>query len=276
MPAFPTVTLNDGNTIPQLGFGVWQVPDDVTADVVGTAIAAGYRSIDTAVVYENEAGVGAALNSSPVSREQLFITTKVWNSQQGYDKTLRAFDKSLARLGLDYLDLYLIHWPKPSQDLYADTWRALVELKRQGRLRSIGVSNFNSEHLQRIIDDSGVVPAVNQVELHPRFQQKSLREFHQRHGIATESWSPLGQGQLLDDATIQALAQKHGRTPAQVIVRWHLDSGLIVIPKSVTPARIRENFNVFDFKLDADDMRQLAALDSADGRIGPDPLTMDF
>jgi 2,5-diketo-D-gluconate reductase A len=276
MPASPTVTLNDGNTIPQLGFGVWQVPDDVTADVVGSAIAAGYRSIDTAVVYENEAGVGAALKSSPVPREQLFITTKVWNSQQGYDKTLRAFDKSLSRLGLDYLDLYLIHWPKPSQDLYADTWRALVELKRQGRLRSIGVSNFNIEHLQRIIDDSGVVPAVNQVELHPRFQQKQLREFHQRHRIATESWSPLGQGQLLEDATIKALAQKHGRSPAQIIVRWHLDSGLVVIPKSVTPARIRENFSVFDFQLDAGDMRSIESLDSANGRIGPDPLTMDF
>lgn len=276
MPASPIVTLNDGNTIPQLGFGVWQVPDDVTAEVVSTAIAAGYRSIDTAVVYENEAGVGAALERSTVPREQLFITTKVWNSQQGYDKTLRAFDKSLSRLGLDYLDLYLIHWPKPSQDLYAETWRALVELKRQGRVRSIGVSNFNIEHLQRIVDDSGIVPAINQVELHPRFQQKTLREFHQRHNIATESWSPLGQGQLLQDATIVALAQKHGRSPAQVIIRWHLDSGLVVIPKSVTPARIRENFNVFDFKLDADDLKKLATLDSADGRIGLDPLTMDL
>jgi 2,5-diketo-D-gluconate reductase A len=276
MPVSPTLTLNDGNTIPQLGFGVWQVPDDITADVVGTAIAVGYRSIDTAVVYENEAGVGAALAGSPVPREQLFITTKVWNSQQGYDKTLRAFDKSLSRLGLEYLDLFLIHWPKPSQDLYVETWRALVELRRQGRVKSIGVSNFNLEHLQRIVDDSGVAPAVNQVELHPRFQQKSLREFHRQFDIATESWSPLGQGQLLEEPAIKSLAQKHKRSPAQIIVRWHLDSGLIVIPKSVTPARIRENFNVFDFELDADDMQKIAALDSAGGRIGPDPETADF
>jgi 2,5-diketo-D-gluconate reductase A len=220
--------------------------------------------------------VGAALAGSPVPREQLFITTKVWNSQQGYDKTLRAFDKSLSRLGLEYLDLFLIHWPKPSQDLYVETWRALVELRRQGRVKSIGVSNFNIDHLQRIVDDSGVAPAVNQVELHPRFQQKSLREFHRQFDIATESWSPLGQGQLLEEPAIKSLAQKHKRSPAQIIVRWHLDSGLIVIPKSVTPARIRENFNVFDFELDADDMQKIAALDSAGGRIGPDPETADF
>lgn len=272
----PAILLNDGRSIPQLGFGVWQVPDDVTASVVLEAIAAGYRSIDTAVVYENESGVGAAIDVSPVPREQLFITTKIWNSQQGYDKTLRAFDKSLGRLGLDYLDLLLIHWPKPSQDLYVDTWRALVELQRQDRVRSIGVSNFNIDHLQRIIDASGVVPAVNQVELHPRFQQRELREFHRQQNIATESWSPLGQGQLLENPAIKALAQKYGRSAAQIILRWHLESGLIVIPKSVTPARIRENFNVFDFKLDAEDMQQIAALDSTDGRIGPEPLTADF
>lgn len=276
MALSPTLSLNDGHVIPQLGFGVWQVPDDVTADVVATAIAAGYRSIDTAVVYENETGVGAGIERAAVPREQLFIATKVWNSQQGYDRTLRAFDKSLTRLGLDYLDLYLIHWPDPRKDLYGETWRALVELRRQGRVRSIGVSNFNVEHLQRIIDDSGVVPALNQVELHPRFQQRALRDFHRRHGIATEAWSPLGQGQLLQDATVAAIAARHGRSAAQVILRWHLDSGIIAIPKSVTPARIRENFAVFDFALDAADHAQLAALDSADGRIGPDPLTADF
>lgn len=276
MALTPALALNDGHSIPQLGFGVWQVPDDITATVVGEALAAGYRSIDTAAVYENEAGVGTALKNSPVPREQLFITTKLWNSRQGFDQTLKSFDKSLSRLGLDYLDLFLIHWPKPSQDLYVESWRAFIELQRQGRIKSIGVSNFNIEHLQRIIDASGVVPAINQVELHPRFQQRKLREFHQQHGIKTESWSPLGQGQLLTDATIKSIAQKHGRSSAQIIVRWHLDSGLIVIPKSVTPARIRENFNVFDFRLDADDMNKLAALDSAEGRIGPDPETADF
>jgi 2,5-diketo-D-gluconate reductase A len=272
----PTIKLNDARLIPQLGFGVWQVPADVTATVVSEAIAAGYRSIDTAAVYENEAGVGAAIQQSSVPREQLFITTKLWNSRHGYDDALRSFDKSLNRLGLDYIDLFVIHWPAPRQNLYVEAWRALVELQRQGRSRSIGVSNFNIDHLQRIIDVSGVVPALNQVELHPRFQQQTLREFHAGCGIATEAWSPLGQGQLLEDATVRAVAKKHGRTAAQIILRWHLDNGVIAIPKSVTPTRIRENFAVFDFQLDADDMRELAALDRSDGRIGPDPETADF
>lgn len=272
----PAIKLNDARTIPQLGFGVWQIPSDVTAKVVGEAIAAGYRSIDTAAVYENEQGVGAAIQNSPVPREQLFIATKLWNSRHGYDEALRTFDKSLGRLGLDYVDLYLIHWPVPRQNRYVETWKALIELQRQGRVKSIGVSNFNIEHLQRIIDASGVVPVLNQVELHPRFQQKALREYHAQHGIATEAWSPLGQGQLLEDATIRVLAKKHSRSPAQIILRWHLDSGLIAIPKSVTPARIRENIAVFDFRLDADDMQKLNALDSADGRIGPDPEGADF
>ncbi|HSB97242.1 MAG TPA: aldo/keto reductase [Spongiibacteraceae bacterium] len=276
MATQPTIALNDTRVIPQLGFGVWQVPGDITAPVVSEAIAAGYRSIDTAAVYENEAGVGAALQNSSVPREQLFITTKLWNSRHGYDDALRSFDKSLSRLGLDYLDLFLIHWPAPRQNLYVEAWRALVELQRQGRVKSIGVSNFNIPHLQRIIDTSGVVPALNQVELHPRFQQKTLREFHAQHGIATEAWSPLGQGQLLEDVTVRAIANKHARSPAQIILRWHLESGLIAIPKSVTPARIRENFAVFDFRLDADDMRRLDGLDAADGRIGPDPETADF
>jgi 2,5-diketo-D-gluconate reductase A len=276
MQSQPMIQLNDDRAIPQLGFGVWQVPSDVTATVVGKAIAAGYRSIDTAAVYENEAGVGAAIKQNIVPRDQLFITTKLWNSRHGYDETLRSFDKSLSRLGLDYIDLFLIHWPNPQRNLYVDTWRALIELQKQGRAKSIGVSNFNIAHLQRIIDASGVVPALNQVELHVRFQQTALREFHARHDIATEAWSPLGQGQLLADASVRAIAKKHGRTSAQILLRWHLDSGLIAIPKSVTPTRIRENFAVFDFRLDADDMRNLNALDSADGRIGPDPETADF
>lgn len=276
MTSLPTIKLNDARTIPQLGFGVWQVPSDTTAAVVGAALAAGYRSIDTAAVYENEQGVGAAIKQGALPREQLFITTKLWNSRHGYDEALRSFDKSLSRLGLEYIDLFLIHWPAPRQNLYVEAWRALIELQRQGRVQSIGVSNFNIDHLQRIIDASGVVPVLNQVELHPRFQQKKLREFHTQHAIATEAWSPLGQGQLLEDVTVRAIAAKHQRSPAQIILRWHLDNGFIVIPKSVTPARIRENFAVFDFHLDADDIHQLNALDSADGRIGPDPETANF
>lgn len=271
----PIMTLNDGRRMPQLGFGVWQVPGDVTAAVVGEALAVGYRSIDTAVIYENEQGVGAGIAAAGLPREQVFVTTKLWNSQQGYGPTLRSFDESLKRLGLDYVDLFLIHWPVPRQGLYVETWRAFVELQRQGLVKSIGVSNFDIPHLQRIIDATGVVPAVNQVELHPRFQQRALREFHGRHAIATESWSPLGQGQLFDDPIVTALANKHGRSVAQIILRWHLDSGLVVIPKSVSPARIRENFAVFDFRLDDSDLRSLAALDCVDGRIGPDPESVE-
>lgn len=276
MTTQPTVTLNDGRVMPQLGYGVWQTPADITAEVVSEAIATGYCSIDTAEIYQNETGVGDAVHNAAVPREQLFITTKLWNSHQGYDETLRAFDKSLQRLRLDYVDLYLIHWPAPRQDRYLDSWKALIELQRQGRARSIGVSNFKPVHLQRIIDATGVVPVLNQIELHPRFQQREAREFHRNHNIATESWSPLGQGQLLQHPTIAALAKKHARTPAQVIVRWHLDNGLIVIPKTVTPARIHENFAVFDFRLDSDDLQQIAALDDPAGRIGPDPETASF
>lgn len=276
MTAQPLITLNNGNRIPQLGFGVWQVPTDVTESVVTEAIAAGYRSIDTAAVYQNEPGVGAAIAAATISRDELFITTKLWNSSHGYDEALRAFDKSMERLGLDYLDLYLIHWPAPKLDRYVDAWRALIELQRQGRVKSIGVSNFNTDHLQRIIDASGVAPSINQIELHPRFQQRALREFHRQHGIATEAWSPLGQGQLLDEPAIAALAKKYGKSPAQIILRWHLDNGIIAIPKSVTPSRIRDNLAVFDFRLDASDIALLATLDNPGGRIGPDPLTANF
>jgi len=267
----PTLTLNDGRPMPQLGFGVWQVENGLAASVVKEAIDAGYRSIDTAAVYRNEEGVGEAIGSAGVPREDLFVTTKLWNDDQGYDTTLRAFDASLERLRLDYVDFYLIHWPAWKRDAYADTWRAFIKLKEEGRARSIGVSNFQVAHLQRLFDETGVVPAVNQIELHPRFQQKELREFHARHGIATESWSPLGQGTLIQDENLAAIARKHGKTPAQVIIRWHLDSGLIVIPKSATPARIRENFAVLDFGLDAEDMRLIEKLDDRSGRIGPDP-----
>ena len=274
MTSQPRVTLNDGQVMPQLGLGVWQTPPDEAAQVVKTALEAGYRHIDTAAAYRNERGVGEGLRAA--GQEGVFVTTKLWNDNQGYDATLTAAEKSLGRLGLEAVDLYLIHWPAPTRGLYVESWKALVRLKQEGRARSVGVSNFKQDHLERIIGETGVTPAVNQVELHPSFQQRPLREFHQAHGILTESWSPLGQGQQLADPTVGAIATKHARTPAQVIIRWHLQSDLIVIPKSVTPSRIRENIAVFDFVLDAEDMTALDRLDGPDGRIGPDPSTATF
>lgn len=267
----PTILLNDGRSIPQLGLGVWQIPNDVVTGIVGRAVEIGYRAVDTAAIYRNEQGVGEALATLPIPREDLFLTTKLWNDSQGYDATLRAFDASLKLLKQDYVDLYLIHWPVPSRDLYLDTWRAFIRLRAEGRTRSIGVSNFTIPHLERLIGETGVTPAVNQIELHPAFQQKVMRAFHAEHGIRTESWSPLGQGSLLADPVIARIARKHGRTPAQVVIRWHLDNGLIVIPKTRTPARLRENFTVFDFALDAYDLAAVDTLDRADGRIGSNP-----
>ncbi|RYG11512.1 MAG: aldo/keto reductase, partial [Caulobacteraceae bacterium] len=239
---------------------------------VRKAVELGYRLVDTATIYGNEEGVGEALEG----RDDIFLTTKVWNSDQGHDQTLRAFELSAGKLRREVIDLYLIHWPAPRNDRYVDTWRALVRLQSEGRIRSIGVSNFYPEHLERIIGETGVTPAVNQVELHPRFQQRSLRDVHQARAIATEAWSPLGQGQVLQDPVITRLASKHGRTPAQIIIRWHLDSGLIVIPKSSNPGRLAENLDVFGFVLDADDLAAIGALDDGDGRIGPDPMTAAF
>jgi 2,5-diketo-D-gluconate reductase A len=270
------LTFNDGRTIPQVGLGVWQTPNDMAVEVVKTALDAGYRHIDTAAAYRNEKGVGEGLRASGLAREAVFVTTKLWNDNQGYDETLVAAEKSLGRLGLDDLDLYLIHWPAPRKDRYVETWKAFVRLKEEGRVRSIGVSNFAAEHLDRIIGETGVAPVINQVELHPRFQQRALREANAARGVLTQSWSPLGQGQLLADPVIAKIAAKHGKTPAQAVIRWHVDSGLVVIPKSATPARIVQNFDVFDFRLDDEDITAIAALDSADGRIGPDPLTADF
>ncbi len=272
----PSLPLNDESHIPQLGFGTWQTPEEEAATAVSTALATGYRLIDTASIYGNEMGVGEGIFRSSVPREEIFVTTKLWNNRQGYDEALRAFDESLRRLQLDYVDLYLIHWPMPHRDRYLDSWRALITLKKEGRARSIGVSNFQVPHLQRLLDETGVIPSVNQIELHPYFQQRNLRMFHAQHGILTESWSPLGQGALLRDATVLQIAEKHQKTAAQVVLRWHLDSGLVTIPKSVNPARIRENFNIFDFRLDAEDIGLLGDLDDPKGRIGPDPDTADF
>ncbi|WP_405633541.1 aldo/keto reductase [Streptomyces sp. NBC_01174] len=274
MSTVPTVTLSNGVTIPQLGFGVFQVPDGETTAAVASALEAGYRSIDTAAVYGNEAGVGRALAESGLARDELFVTTKLWNADQGYDATLAAFDTSLAKLGLDHVDLYLIHWPTPARDLYTDTWRALEKLLADGRIRAAGVSNFQPAHLRRLAEESSLVPAVNQIELHPGLQQSELRAVHAEYGIATEAWSPLAQGALLDEEAIVAVAERHGKTPAQAVLRWHLQLGNIVIPKSVTPARIRQNIDVFDFELSAADMDAIAGLDRG-MRTGPDPDTLN-
>ncbi|WP_042445858.1 aldo/keto reductase [Streptacidiphilus jiangxiensis] len=274
MPTVPTVTLNNGVEIPQLGFGVFQVPDDETTTAVTAALDAGYRSIDTAAVYGNERGVGRALASSGLPRQDLFVTTKLWNPDQGYDATLRAFDAGLARLGLDHVDLYLIHWPTPARDLYLDSWRAIERLVEEGRVRAAGVSNFQTAHLRRLLDHSALVPLVNQIELHPGLQQAELRTFHAEHGIVTEAWSPLAQGAVLDDPAIMAIAAHRDRTPAQVVLRWHLQLGNVVIPKSVTPARIRQNLDVFDFLLDDTEMAAIEALDR-ELRTGPHPDTFN-
>jgi 2,5-diketo-D-gluconate reductase A len=273
MPIQPTIKLNDGHEMPRLGFGVWLISDADTPRAVKTAIDAGYRLIDTAAAYDNEAGTGKAVREASVPPEDLFVTTKLWNDNHGFDNALRAFDTSMKLLGLASIELYLIHWPVPRQDRYVDTWRALIRLREEGRVQSIGVSNFNAEQIQRLADETGVVPAVNQVELHPFFQQTALRSFHAQHGIVTEAWSPLGRAKILGDRTLGAIAQKHGKTPAQIVLRWHLDSGIVAIPKSSNPDRIRANIDILGFELDADDMAKIAALDDANGRVGPNPAT---
>ncbi len=270
------ITLNDGSSIPQLGLGVWQVDPAITAEVVGWAIQAGYRSIDTAEGYGNEEGVGEAIRAASVAREELFITSKLRNRAHQRDAALSAFDDTMRKLGLEQIDLFLIHWPLPSQGKYVEAWKTLIELRDAGRIKSIGVSNFNRDHLERIIGETGVTPAVNQIELHPRFQQRDKRAFHAEHNIRIESWSPLGSGGLLDDPVIGRIAGKHDKTVAQTIIRWHLQQELIVIPKSIRRERIVSNFDVFDFELDTEDLKAIEALDSPDGRVGPNPVTASF
>jgi 2,5-diketo-D-gluconate reductase A len=268
----PSVRLNDGEQIPQLGFGVFQVPPKETVEAVTRALEAGYRHIDTAAAYGNEAGVGQAIHAAGLERDEVYITTKCFNDDHGYEQATRALKASLERLELQHVDLYLIHWPVPAHDEYVETWRALIDLEKAGLTRSIGVSNFKPAHLERIIEETGVTPAVNQVELHPRFQQRGLRHEHEQLGIVTEAWSPLAQGQVLDDPLISEIAKAHGKTPGQVVIRWHLELGNVVIPKSVTPERIIENFDVLDFNLSGAQMASIEELD-AGGRIGPDPDT---
>jgi 2,5-diketo-D-gluconate reductase A len=271
MANVPTITLNSGHPIPQLGFGVFKVPLDQTRDAVLAAFEAGYRSIDTAAMYRNEEGVARAITDSGLPRDDLFITTKLNNDAHGYDRALAAFEQSRAKLGLDYLDLYLIHWPLPAQDRYVETWQALVKLQEDGLVRSIGVSNFQPSHLARLADETGVTPALNQIELHPYLTQEGVREYDTTHRIATEAWSPIARGgELLQDRVITSLAEKYGKTPAQIVIRWHLELGNVVIPKSVTPSRIRENFDVFDIDLDSEDVEAISSLDR-DERTGPNP-----
>jgi 2,5-diketo-D-gluconate reductase A len=265
------IRLKDGIEIPQIGFGVWQIENAAAPKAVQAAIEAGYRSIDTAAIYGNEEGIGAGIRAAGIPRKELYITTKLWNDRHGAKAAPKAFEESLKRLGLDYVDLYLIHWPTPRANLYVETWRTLQDIQNSGRARSVGVSNFTVPHLERLLSETGIVPAINQIELHPRFQQAAQRAFHARHGIVTESWSPLGRGRVMKDPLIAGIAAGHGRTPAQVTLRWHIQSGLVAIPKSVTPSRIAENFDVFGFELTEDDMAKIATLDNSRGRVGPDP-----
>ncbi len=272
MPATQNlVSFHDGRSAPQLGLGAWQIEDDIAPSVVKTAIDLGYRSIDTAAIYGNEAGVGRGIAESGIKREDLFIATKLWNDRHGHDSTKAAFSESLDKLGLEYVDLYLIHWPVPKVDLFVDAWESMIQLRDEGLAKSIGVCNFNVNHLEKLLDETGVLPVVNQIELHPHFQQTELRTFHAQQDIITEAWSPLGRGRLWEDPTLNAIAHKHQRTVAQVIIRWHTQLGNMVIPKSVTPNRLQENLMVFDFTLPDDDMAAIAALDRPDGRGGPDP-----
>ena len=275
MTNVPGIKLNSGATIPQLGFGVFQIDPEDTAATVQTALEIGYRHIDTAQMYGNEAEVGEAIANSGIPRDELFVTTKCNNSNHGYDDAQRALDESLSKLRTDHVDLYLIHWPLPGKDLYVETWKGFEQAAKDGKARSIGVSNFQSHHLDRLAQESDTVPAVNQIELHPHLQQPEMREYDRSHGIATEAWSPIGQGKgVIDEDRIVAVAKGHDKTPAQVTLRWHIQLGNIIFPKSVTDYRIRENFDIFDFELTDEEMSAIGALDKGQ-RLGPDPDQFD-
>ncbi len=271
----PMMTLNDGRTMPQLGTGIWQIDDAATPAVVAEALRMGYRLIDGAAAYKNEAGLGAGVRDSGVARDQIFVTSKLWNDAQGHDAALRAFDATMERCGLEYLDLYLIHWPLPALDAYVDTWKALIRLRDEGRVRSIGVANFHEPHLRRLIDETGVAPALNQIELHPSLTQERMRAVNKQLGIVTQSWTPLGRGDSFDAPAIRDAAARTGRTVAQVILRWHIQHGLSVIPKSEKPERLAENFDVLDFTLTPEEMSAIDALDRGH-RTGPDPDEFDY
>lgn len=270
------ITLNDKMKMPTIGFGTWKITNVDAPKIVSEALDAGYRLIDTATVYENEDGVGTAIKESSVSRAEIFLATKVWSNMHGYDSTLRAIDISLNKLKTDYLDLYHIHWPAPHLDKYVPTWKALARLHKEGLARSIGVCNFNISHLQRLLDETGIVPAVNQIELHPYFQQHELREFHAKHGIVTEAWSPLARGGIFDDPVIVKLTEKYNKTPAQIVLRWHFENGIIAIPKSSRLSRMFENQDIFDFFLSPNDLKELSEIERIDGRTGPNPETANF
>lgn len=269
------MAFHDGRGAPALGLGTWQIPDESVSEVVRQAVGLGYRSIDTAAIYENESGVGRGVRECGVPREELFITTKLWNDSHAHGISRPAFDASLERLGLDYVDLYLIHWPAPRAGLFVQAWESLIQLRDEGLAKSIGVCNFGAVQLQALLDETGVLPVVNQIELHPRLQQAELRRYHADNEIITEAWSPLAQGTLQDDAVLKGIANRLGRSVAQVILRWHVQLGNMIIPKSTRIERLRENMAVFDFELSGDDMAAISRLDSPEGRIGPDPATFD-